>query len=119
MRTIMAVVAVVAVSLGLYETMRRRAQDYHVRAWYHLAASHQLAAESRSFFCLFGVPQGQKEEVAARQSAERQLALEASEYHAKLYRKYLHASAWPWLPIGDDPPSPPGGYPKIVTADDY
>jgi hypothetical protein len=29
-----------------------------------------------------------------------------AEYHAKLVRKYVHASNHPWLPVGPDPPEP-------------
>jgi hypothetical protein len=44
-RTLMALVAVVAGALACCE-MQRRGRTYRAQAWYHLAASHQLASES-------------------------------------------------------------------------
>jgi hypothetical protein len=107
-----------AVAMAYYE-MQRRGRAYRAQAWYHLAASHQLDMDSRSFFCTFGMPARQVEAIQARQSAERTALLTASEYHRQLHAKYERAAPRPWLPVAPDPPPPPGGNPIIVTADDY
>jgi hypothetical protein len=41
----MALVAIMAVAIAYCE-MQRRGQTCRAQAWYHLAASHQLLAES-------------------------------------------------------------------------
>jgi hypothetical protein len=117
-RTLTAVVAVVAVAMACCE-MRRRARTYHAQAWYHFAASLQLANDSRFSLCMFGLSQHQVESILARRSAERATLLTASEYHRRLHAKYERAAQRPWLPVAPDPPPPSGGNPALVSADDY
>jgi hypothetical protein len=117
-RTLMAVVAVAASSLGVHD-LWRRGQSYRLRAWYHLAASHQLVNDSRSSLCSYGLTERQIEANRARWIAERSVLLTASEYHLRLHAKYQRAAERPWLPVGPDPPPPPGSHPSLVTADDY
>jgi hypothetical protein len=117
-RTLMAVVAIAASSLGVYD-LWRRGQSYRLQAWYHLAATRQLANDSRSFLCSYGLTERQIEANRARRAAERSVLLKASEYHLRLHAKYQRASERPWLPVGPDPPPPPGSHPSLVTADDY
>jgi hypothetical protein len=50
----MGFVAIAALALTFHE-MLRRAQDYRNQALYHLAASRQLADESKPFFCGYGL----------------------------------------------------------------
>jgi hypothetical protein len=114
----MAVVAVAAGLSGVYE-MRRKGESYRQRAWYHLAASHQLVNDGRSSLCSYGLSQSQIEANRARERTERRALLAASAYHLRLHEKYTRASERPWLPVGLDPPPPPGGNPTLVTADDY
>ena len=118
LRTLMALVAVVAGALAYGET-QRRGRTYRAQAWYHVAASHQLADESRWAFCTFGFPERQVEAIRASRSAERTALLMASEYHRQLRAKYERAARRPWLPVAPDPLPPPGGNPAIITADDY
>jgi hypothetical protein len=117
-RTLMVLVAVVAGATAFCE-MRRRERAYRDRAWYHLAASHQLARDSRWHLCTFGLPERQAEAIRSRESAERTALSTAAEYHRRLRAKYERAAQRPWLPVEPDPPPPPGGNPAIVTADDY
>jgi hypothetical protein len=119
MWTVMAVIAGAAVSLGVYETMRRRVQAFRLKAWYHHAASHQLAMEGREFFCGFGLTKERLEAIAAERRARQRIAMTASEYHEGLHKKYQRAAERPWLPVDPDPPPPPEANPRIVTADDY
>jgi len=93
----MAVVAIAAAASGLAE-MRRRSQSYQLRAWYHLAASRQLANDASSFFCTFGLTKSQIEPIEIRRLAERWALLKASEYHRRLYAKYERACERPDYP---------------------
>jgi hypothetical protein len=119
LRTVMVFVALLAVSMGIDRELRRRGQSYRERALYHLGASQQLGNEGRSFLCTFGMSERQIEAIEARRAPEQRLALSASEYHKRLHKKYQLACERPWLPVGSDPPPPPGSYPVLVTADDY
>ncbi len=117
-RTLMAVVAIVAI-LSTVEETRRRGQSYRLQAEYHLAASRQLANESNCFLCGFGLTEQRREAIEARRTAERSVVQEAVEYHTRLHRKYQLASETPWLTVDPDPPPPPRGNPTLATADDY
>jgi hypothetical protein len=117
-RTLMALVAAVAGALA-YSEMQRRGRTYRAQAWYHLAASHQLASESRWDLCMFGLPERQVEAIQAGRAAERTALLTASEYHRQLHAKYERAAQHPWLPVAPDPQPPPGGNPTLITANDY
>ena len=118
-RTLMAVVAVAASSLGVYD-LWRRGQSYRLQAWYHLAASRQLANNDvRGALCSYGLTERQIEANRARWIAERSVLLTASEYHLRLHAKYQRAAERPWLPVGPDPPPPPGSHPSLVTSADY
>jgi hypothetical protein len=114
----MAAVAIGAAASGLYE-MRRRGLSYRLLARYHLAASRQLANDASGFFCTFGLPKSQIEQIEIRLLAERRALLKASEYHRRLYAKYERASERPWLPVHSDPPASPEGNPVLVTSADY
>jgi hypothetical protein len=114
----MALVAVVAAAMGFCQ-MQLRGRAYRVRAWYHMTASHQLANEATWFFCTFGLPERQVEAIHSSRAAERSALLTASGYHRRLHEKYERAAQRPWLPVAPDPPPPPRGNPRIVTAADY
>ena len=117
-RTLIVLVAVMAVSMA-YSEMKRRRRTYRAQAWYHLAASHQLAIESRWSPCTFGSPEQLVEAIQASRLAERTALLTASEYHLRLHAKYERAAERPWLAVAPDPSPPRGGNPALVTADDY
>jgi hypothetical protein len=117
-RTLMAAVAIAASSLGVYD-LWRRGQSYRLQAWYHLAASRQLVNDSSSSLCSYGLTERQIAANRARRNAERSVLVKASEYHLRLHAKYQRASELPWLPVGPDPPPPPGSHPTLVTAADY
>ena len=117
-RTLMVLVAVMAGAMAYCEMQRRR-RTYHSQAWYHLAASHQLAIDSRWSPCTFGSPEQRVEAIQANRLAEQTALLTASEYHLRLHAKYERAARRPWLPVAPDPSPPPGGNPALVTADDY
>jgi hypothetical protein len=116
-RTLMGFIAIAALALTCHEMLRRAEYDRE-QASYHLAASRQLADDSRPFFCGYGLTDKQIEANAARQSAKRRIAMEASEYHVRMSAQYQLAAERPWLSVKCDPP-PPGSYPKLVSADDY
>jgi hypothetical protein len=117
LRTLIGFIAIAALALTFHE-MHRRAQDYRNQALYHLAASRQLADEDKGFLCGFGMTDRQVETKVVPQSAEQRIAMEASEYHARMSAKYQLASERPWLSVSGDPP-PPGSYPKLHSADDF
>jgi hypothetical protein len=117
LRTLMGIIAIAALALTFHE-MHRRAQDYRSQALYHLAASRQLAGEDGGFLCGYGMTDRRVEKKVVPQSAERRIAMEASEYHGRMAARYQHASERPWLSVSGDPP-PPGSYPRLVSADDY
>jgi hypothetical protein len=114
----MVVVAVAAV-LATIEEVRRRGERYKLRAHYHLAASHQLDMDRRTFICGYGMSEAHLEAIRIRREAEWKVAQTAIDYHDRLLAKYRHAAERPWLSVGSDPPPPPEANPKIVTADDY
>ena len=117
-RNLMLLVAVMAGAMAYCEMQRRR-RTYHAQAWYHLAASHQIAIDSRWSPCTFGSPKQRAEAIQARRLAERTALLTACEYHVRLHAKYERAAQRPWMPVAPDPSPPPGGNPALVTADDY
>jgi hypothetical protein len=115
----MMVVVGIAAAFCAAAEMRRRSQSSRERAAYHFAARHQLEMDCRSFVCGFGMSQERLEEIARLRADEQKLLIAAAEYHRGLERKYLSAAARPWLPIKSDPPAPPKGNPKLISADDY
>jgi hypothetical protein len=117
-RTLMALVAVMAGAMACCEMQRRR-RTYRAQAWYHLAASHQLAVDSRWSLCMFGFSEQLAKAIQASRLAERTALLTASEYHLRLHAKYERAAQRPWLPVAPDPSPPPGGNAALVSADDY
>jgi hypothetical protein len=117
LRTLMGFVAIAALALTFHE-MHRRAQDYRNQALYHLAAGRQLADEDRVFLCGYGMEDKRIETNTVPQSAERRIAMQASEFHIRMAAKYKLASERPWLSVSGDPP-PPGSYPRLLSADDY
>jgi hypothetical protein len=117
LRTLMGFIAIAALTLTCLE-MLRRAEYYRDQASYHLAASRQLADEDRVFLCGYGMMNRQVEKKVVPQSAERRIAIEASEYHARMSAKYQLASERPWLTVSGDPP-PTGSFPRLLSADDY
>jgi hypothetical protein len=117
-RTLMALVAVMAGGMAYCE-MQHRQRTYRAQAWYHLAASHQLAIDCRWSPCTFGSPEQLVEAIQASRLAERAPLLTASEYHVRLHAKYERAPQHPWLPVAPDPLPPPGGNPALVTTADY
>lgn len=117
-RSLMVLVGIAAAFCGAGE-MRLRSQRLRERAAYHFAASHQLEMECTSFVCGFGMSAERLAEITRQRTDKHKLLMAAAEYHRGLERKYLSAAARPWLPIESDPPAPPEGNPKLVTADDY
>jgi hypothetical protein len=107
-----------AMSCGVVE-MHRRSQSYRAKAEYHHAASHQLETDCRPFFCGYGLPVERAEAIARERAEEQKLLDVAAAYHRTLERKYRAAARRPWSTIGQDPPAPPKGNPKLVSADDY
>ena len=118
LRTLLVLVALAAGTLACIE-MRRRQRTYRDRAWYHFAASDQLARDSRRHLCMFCFTEPQAQAIRSRVSAERTALVVASEYHRRLHKKYLRAAQRPWLPVAPDPPPPPGANPALASADDY
>ena len=116
-KSLMGVVAIAALALTRHE-MLRRAEYYRSQASYHLAASRQLADGDGGFLCGYGIKDRPIEANVVPQSAERRIAMEASEYHGRLAARCQHASERPWLSVNRDPP-PPGSYPRLLSADDY
>jgi hypothetical protein len=114
----MVVVAIAAVSLGFWDLLRR-VRSYRLQAWYHLAASRQLANDCQSFICFFGTPSKQVEALRARLKAERGVLRAASEYHLRLHAKYAQAAARPWLPVCPDASPPPASNPILASSEDY
>jgi hypothetical protein len=117
-RSLMVLVGIAAALCGAVE-MRRRSQTLRERAAYHFAAGHQLEMDCRSFICGFGMSPERLAEIARQRADKQKLLMAAAEYHRVLERKYRSAAARPWLPIESDPPAPPEGNPKLVSADDY
>jgi hypothetical protein len=115
---LMALVAVMAGAMTCCEMQRRR-RAYRAQAWYHLAASHQIAIDSRWSPCTFGSPKQRAEAIQASRLAERTALLTACEYHLRLHAKYERAAQRPWLPVALDSLPPPGGNPALLTANDY
>jgi len=112
-RTVMAVVAVMAAALKGYE-LHERGRSYRLLAAHHLAASHSNRAISgRPLFCSNARKAGQVET-----NTERGQALTAARCHEALYDKYIRAAERPWLPVEPDPP-PPIPDPALVSADEY
>jgi hypothetical protein len=109
----------VAAFLAAFEGERRRGERFSLIAQYHLAASHQLDMDRRSFVCGYGMSEAHLEAIRIRREAEWKVAQTAMDYHDRLHAKYRIAAQCPWRPVGPDPPPPPGANPKIVTADDY
>ena len=63
----MAVVAIIAVGLGV-DAARRRAREYRERALYHQAASHQIVIDANFFLCGYGMPASQLEAYRERRA---------------------------------------------------
>jgi hypothetical protein len=114
----MAVVATAAMSCA-FVAMQRRSQSYRARAEYRHAAKHQLEMDCRPFFCGYGISAERAEAIARERALEQKLLEAAAAYHHALELKYRAAARRPWSPIEADPPPPPKGNPKLVSADDY
>jgi hypothetical protein len=117
-RTLMFFVGIAAALCGAVEIGHRR-PALRERAAYHLAASQQLEQGCRSFFCGFGSSPERLAEISRQRAAEHKRFLTAADYHRGLERKYRLAAERPWMPIDADPPAPPEGNPKLVSANDY
>jgi len=117
-RTLMVIVAVVAVSAA-FEEIRRRGQGYRLRAQYHLAASQQLDRDGRRFVCGYGLTDERLEVIEVRRNAEWRVIQDAVGYHSRLHATYQLAAERPWLPVDSDPPPPPGANPVLASAEDY
>jgi hypothetical protein len=96
-RRLIVVVAIVGISLGFEEIMRRRS-EYRSRSEYHSdwVYMHRAQLISGLFRMQRGwlpVVPGTNEDVRLR-------------YHREMARKYESASRYPWLRVEPDPPKP-------------
>jgi len=113
-RTLMAVIASVTCLLGLSEGAQRRGETFRKRACYREQAASPLFSVEVGEVCTSGDddPNAFERNIADRgEGAWR--AYKASEYHTLLAEKYAAASKRPWIPVGADPRSPAGTYPRF------
>src|SRR4051794_18828386 len=94
-RTLMLMVAFVAITLGLYRETRRRVESYRYAATYHASASAQLSSDAGRAFCSFGRMNRLVNDPGGSHALEDRLNLAASKYHARLYEKYQLAAERP------------------------
>jgi hypothetical protein len=118
LRTLMAVVAIIAASSGLYE-MRRRGQSYRLRG--PVSPRREPATDQRRHHFFLHVRPHEVADRTDRSPADGRAAgpLESLAVSPRLYAKYERAGHRPWLPVRSDPPAPPGGNPVLVTSVDY
>lgn len=102
-RVLLVGVAVVALILGTFVALRRRASDFRQRANAHVVVSKWLAHQAWLEVKWPPMPGGLE-----NQERRRSWYIEASQYHDDLARKYASAADRPWLPIMADPPVPSG-----------
>jgi hypothetical protein len=112
----MAVVGVFGGLLGLALEIQRRGEAFHKLAAYHRVSAH-LVFERAGMprFCnidefLNGQSQSEIEQVYASRGMQVWLNYQAGKYHNRMADKYKLAADRPWLPVGADPPRPPGAY---------
>jgi len=87
----MAVVAVLAIGLGLSVWMARRAARFRAQR------DHHMVLFRRNHF-----PVGKVD----FNTPEDQSRLDRAWYHYQMGKKYTTASLHPWLPLEPDPPAP-------------
>ena len=100
-RTLMVLVAVVAIILGGM-ILRQRAASYRQRAaqfgWVATGLRQSAASGNAAF--LHPTPTGPGTPMT------QAMSLRWAEYYAGLRAKYEHAALYPWLPVEPDPPEP-------------
>ena len=104
-RTSMIAVAAVACILGVFVSVRHRAERFRLLAAYHGEQYHELHS---------AIPFPGEEAYYAMTSSEfRQLPKRVvvqmsplGKWHMQMGRKYAYAAAHPWLPVSGDPPPP-------------
>ena len=104
-RTSMIAVAAVACILGVFVSVRHRAERFRLRAAYHREQEDELRS---------AIPfPGEEAYYVATSSEFQQLPKRVvvqipplCEWHMQMSRKYTYAAAHPWLPVSGDPPPP-------------
>ncbi len=96
-RWLMIAVALLVISLGL---MQRRSRALA------LAEHHRSQIVSQIWVCGKGSSRIYHYYVDGLGNPPTTRQIKSSEWHRKLYSKYLRASHYPWLPIESDPPEP-------------
>jgi len=112
LRSLMAIIAIIACLLGLVTGLRRRGESFERLASYHLQARNHLYHEIEPLPDSGTTEQTIK--IVASRGPAASRALEAAMYHDVLFGKYASAAKHPWYPLGADPPPPPAAYPKFA-----
>jgi hypothetical protein len=112
-----AVVGVFGGLLGLALEIQRRGEAFRKLAVYHRESAH-LVFERAGMpgFCNNGQSQSEIEQAYASHGMQVWLNYQAGKYHNRMADKYELAADRPWLPVGADPPPPPGAYTTFEEA---
>jgi hypothetical protein len=103
-RSMMVVVAIVAVAI--WTPMWAKSQ-LDARRTYFVELARQYY-DKRMIACSFAYSGPGGAIMEERIKADKVRRDRASVYYSDLIQKYLRAARYPWLPVGPDPPEPPG-----------
>jgi hypothetical protein len=112
LRTVVGIIAIIAVSLGLYD-LNERASHYRGKATFHHYQSDRYFRQHR-FWDLQSRAErllGCRDSTIHRSEILAKQMFDLATYHHHMENKYLHATSHPWKTVLPDPPTPLDPFP--------